>query len=344
MPLTAGTRLGPYEILAPLGAGGMGEVYRARDPRLGRDVAIKVLPTESLHDDAARTRLLREARLAATLNHPNICTIHEVGEAGGHIYIAMELIEGRPLSEAIAERRAGLPTENVTRYGMQIAAALAHAHEKHVIHRDLKSSNVVITPDGRAKVLDFGVARRAYEASDASSTTLSVGPTETGAVVGTPHYLAPEVLRGGTADERSDLWALGVLLQEMASGALPFNGTTGYELASAILHDTPAALPDRVPSGLRAVIGRCLAKEPGERYQRASELRAALEALQSGASATTVGPTRKSSRALPAMLTLLGLAAAVAAIWYVRQQSAAPRDLKQRQVTSNAPSDPVGTA
>src|SRR5439155_15063152 len=153
------------------------------------------------------------------------CTVHEVGEAGGHVYIAMELIEGQPLSAKIAERRTGLPTESVTRYGAQIAEALAHAHEKHVIHRDLKSSNVLVTADGRVKVLDFGVARRAWE-PDESEATFSQALTETGAIVGTPRYLAPEVLRGGTATERSDLWAMGVLLHEMASGDQPFRGTT----------------------------------------------------------------------------------------------------------------------
>ena len=201
MPLTAGTHLGPYEIIAPLGAGGMGEVYRARDPKLGREIAIKVLPAESVHDDTARARLLRGARLAATLNHPNICTVYEVGEADGHIYLAMELIDGLPLREKIAERRTGLPTESVVRYGTQIAAALAHAHERHVIHRDLKSSNVVVTPDGRVKVLDFGLARRAWQSLDEGAATMSMTLSETGAVVGTPHYLAPEVLRGEVANE-----------------------------------------------------------------------------------------------------------------------------------------------
>jgi eukaryotic-like serine/threonine-protein kinase len=282
MALRPGTRLGTYEIIAALGAGGMGEVYRALDPKLGRQVALKVLPTESLHDGTARARLVREARLAATLNHPNICTVFEVGEADVHIYVAMELIEGRPLSEKIAAHGAGLATENVTRYGTQIAAALAHAHEKHVIHRDLKGSNVLALADGRVKVLDFGLARRAWEAPDEGGATQSMALTETGAIVGTPHYFAPEVLRGAVADERSDLWALGVLLFEMATGALPFKGTTSFELASAIMHDLPATLPERVPTGLRQIIGRCLAKEPGERYARASELRAALEALQGG--------------------------------------------------------------
>ncbi len=303
MPLTAGVHLGPYKIVAPLGAGGMGEVYRARDTKLGRDVAIKVLPAESLDDDTARARLLREARLAATLNHPNICTVHEVGEADRHIYLAMELIEGLPLSEKIAERGTGLATESVVRYGAQITAALAHAHERHVIHRDLKSSNVMITADGRAKVMDFGVARQAWEAPDEAVRTLEGTLTETGAIVGTPHYLAPEVLRGGRADERSDLWALGVLLHEMASGALPFKGKTGFELASAILHDMPAALPDRVPAGLQGCVRRCLAKEPGERYQRAGEARAALEALLSDSagwsSGAAAGPDPTSAARLP---------------------------------------------
>jgi eukaryotic-like serine/threonine-protein kinase len=341
MPLTAGTHLGPYEILALLGSGGMGEVYRARDPKLGREVAIKVLPAESLHDDTARARLLREARLAATLNHPNICTVHEVGEADGHVYLAMELIEGRPLSDMIAERPTGLPIENVARYGAQIASALAHAHERHVIHRDLKSSNVVVTPDGRVKVLDFGLARRAGESPEESGATLSMALTEAGALIGTPHYLAPEVLRGEVANQRSDLWALGVLLHEMASGTLPFKGTTSFELASAIMNDIPRQLPDRVPAGLRAVVGRCLAKEPGERYQRASEVRSALETLHSGAASATAVRAMKAMRVLPVAMTVLVLAAAIAAIWYVRRQSPAPRELKQRQLTSNSAGDPV---
>jgi len=341
MSLTPGTHIGPYEIVAPLGAGGMGEVYRARDPKLGREVAIKVLPTESLHDETARARLLRETRLAATLNHPNICTVHEVGEADGHVYLAMELIEGRPLSDMIAERPTGLPIENVTRYGAQIASALAHAHERHVIHRDLKSSNVVVTADGRVKVLDFGLARRARESPDESGATLSMALTETGAVVGTPHYLAPEVLRGGMADERSDLWALGVLLHEMASGTLPFVGTTSFELASAIMNNIPAGLPDRVPAGLQGSVRRCLAKEPGERYARASEVRAALETLHVGESVRPAAPRMKSSRVLPVAIAALVLAATIVALWYVRRQSPTPRELKQRQVTSNAAGDPV---
>ena len=343
MLLAPGTRLGHYEILAPLGAGGMGEVYRARDSRLGREVAIKVLPAETLHDDKARGRLLREARLAATLNHPNICTVHEVGEADGNVYLVMELIEGAPLSEKIAADGSGLALESVVRYGMQIAAALVHAHERHVIHRDLKSSNIAVTPDGRIKVLDFGLARSADELPDESGVTMSMSLTETGAVVGTPHYLAPEVLRGSAANEQSDVWALGVVLHEMASGKLPFKGTTSFELASAIMHEIPAALPDRVPTWLQGCIRRCLAKEPGERYRRASEVRAALETMQEGASSTRAVPAAGRSRARPVATAVLILAAAIAALWYMRRPSAAPRELEQRQMTSNPAGDPVGT-
>jgi Tol biopolymer transport system component len=209
-----------------------------------------------------------------------------------------------------------------------------------VIHRDLKSSNVVVTSEGRVKVLDYGLARRAWESPEEDGATLSMALTETGAVLGTPHYLAPEVLRGKMANERSDLWALGVLLHEMASGTLPFKGTTRFELASAILHDVPAALPDRVPSGLRSVVRRCLAKEPAERYQRASEVCAALETLRSD-SATAAALPMRASRVVPIAMSVLIVAAAMLAIWYVRRQSAPPRELKQRQVTSNAAGDPV---
>ena len=341
MPLAPGTRLGTHEILSPLGAGGMGEVYRARDPKLGREVAIKVLPGELSQDPVARARLLKEARLSATLNHPNICTVHEVGEDRGHVYLVMELIEGYTLSEKLAGRPNGLPTENVLGYGAQIATALTHAHERNVIHRDLKSSNVLITPDGRVKVLDFGLARRVWEPPEPRAETLSVALTESGTIVGTPQYLAPEVLRGKPADERSDLWALGVLLHEMAGGTRPFKGKTNFELASAILHEVPATLPARVPAGLRGCIRRCLAKEPGERYARASEVRAALEAVDSGDEAGMATPAARRSRRAPIALIALALALVAAAIWFARQPPQAPHELQQRQLTSNPAGDPV---
>lgn len=283
-----GQTLGHYRIEAQLGAGGMGVVYRARDTRLERTVAVKLIGERLLPDAAARERLVREARTASALNHPHICTIFEVGEAGGHAYIAMEHVEGQPLSALVPA--GGLPVEAVLRYGSQVADALAHAHERSVIHRDLKSANVVITSEGRAKVLDFGLAQRLrkQELEEATGSQLSL--SEAGSGAGTLHYMAPEVLRGEAADARSDIWALGVLLYEMATGELPFKGQTGYELSSAILREPPAPLPARVSAGLRAIIQRCLAKEPGQRYQRASEVRAALEALESDTAIAPVAP------------------------------------------------------
>ncbi|MGH9531126.1 MAG: protein kinase domain-containing protein, partial [Terriglobales bacterium] len=274
-----GRTLGQYRILEQMGAGGMGVVYRAQDERLGRTVALKLVGELWLQDSTSRARLLNEARSASALNHPNICTIYEVAEAEGHAYIAMECVEGRPLGSMLMG--GGLPAESVARYGTQIADALAHAHQRGVVHRDLKSANVVITPEGRVKVLDFGLAKRlgAPQLERATRTRMSL--TEAGTVVGTLSYLPPEVLRGKPADERSDIWALGVLLHEVASGTLPFGGETSYDLTSSILRDPPKPLPPHVPPGLRGVIQRCLAKEPGERYQHANEVRAALEALGS---------------------------------------------------------------
>src|SRR5688572_8698693 len=282
-----GKTLGHYHILEKIGAGGMGEVYRARDEQLERDVALKVLPATSFSDPAARARLLREARAAAGLNHPHICTIHEVGEADGQAFIAMELVAGQPLSARLA---AGpMPPEEVLRYGLQLAEALAHAHERGIVHRDLKSANVVVTPEGRAKVLDFGLAKRLSGPETAEATTLSqFSLTLPGTLVGTLAYMAPEQLSGRSADARSDIWALGVVLYEMAAGQRPFHGDTGYGLTAAIVRDTPPSLPANVPVELRAVIARCLEKEPDRRYQRGAEVRAALEAIHRGAAAPRV--------------------------------------------------------
>jgi serine/threonine-protein kinase len=275
-----GRSLGHYRIVEEIGAGGMGVVFRARDEQLDRDVALKVLPASSFRDPAARSRLLREARAAAALNHPHICTVYEVGEADGQMYIAMELVEGQTLSASLAG--GALPPEQVLGCGVQLAGALGHAHERGVLHRDLKSANVIITGEGRAKVLDFGLAKRFSEDELGEVTRSQASLTAPGAVVGTLAYMAPEQLRGQPADARSDVWALGVVLYEMATGALPFRGQTGYELSSAILNQTPAPVPAKVPLELRTVVERCLEKEPGRRYQRASEVRAALETIRTG--------------------------------------------------------------
>jgi serine/threonine protein kinase/tetratricopeptide (TPR) repeat protein len=269
-----GQTLSHYRILSKIGAGGMGEVYRAHDTQLDRDVALKVLPAGTLTDETARARLVREARLASKLNHPHVCTIHEVGESEGQAYIAMELVEGQPLSARLAQ--GALPAEDLLRLGQQVADALAHAHERGVVHRDLKSANVVVTPEGRAKVLDFGLAKRVSGHDLAAATTLSQPSlTKAGALAGTLAYMAPEQLLGQPADQRSDIWALGVVLYEMATGRLPFQENLSSALIDDIIHKEPPApgrLRHDLPPGIEQAILKCLEKEPGNRYQSAREL------------------------------------------------------------------------
>lgn len=233
-----GKTLGRYRIVERIGAGGMGEVYRAHDEQLGRDVAIKVLPASSFSDPAARARLVREARTASKLNHPHICTIHEVGESEGQAYIAMELVEGHTLSARLAT--GPLPPDQVLRYGLQLADALAHAHDRGVAHRDFKSANVVITPEGRAKVLDFGLAKRLSGEESVEATT-QVSLTAPGMLAGTVAYMAPEQLRGQRADTRSDVWALGVVLYEMVAGSQPFQGRTQSTCADMMTRSPSSA-------------------------------------------------------------------------------------------------------
>jgi pentatricopeptide repeat protein len=276
----------------------MGEVYRARDPQLEREVALKVLPAETLADENARARMMREARMAAKLNHPHVCTVHEVGEADGQVYIAMELVEGQPLDTILAG--GPLPVEQAVRLGMQVAEALAHAHERGVVHRDLKSANVVITPEGRAKVLDFGLAKQLVGEELAEATTeLGATLTVPGSVVGTVAYMAPEQLRGQATDARSDVWALGIVLYEMLGGRRPFAGQTGYDLSSAILNEPPPPLPNDVPAAVRDVVDCCLAKDAGQRFQTADEVHTALETASIGGVVTfpaprsTVAPRRR---------------------------------------------------
>ncbi len=303
-------KLGHYSLIDKLGEGGMGVAYRAFDEQLQRDVAIKVLPASSFRDETARARLLREARSAAALNHPNICTVYEVGESDGQAYIAMELIEGQTLSSRLVSGR--LPVNDIARFGVQIADALAHAHERGVVHRDLKSANIMITAEGRAKVLDFGLAKRLPAADPATARTQAETVTQPGMVAGTLAYMAPEQLVGEGADARSDIWALGVVLHEMASGVRPFKGTTGFELSSAILKGSPAPLPESVRPELRSILERCLEKEPQRRYQRAIELRTALEVVQSGNVPLTTHEPRWSRRqVLGACLVVLAALAAV---------------------------------
>lgn len=275
-----GPKLLRYRILEEIGSGGMGVVYRARDKRLHRDVALKLLPTGALTDETARKRLQQEALALSQLDHPNICTIYGLGEIESQTYIAMELIKGRSLMQIV--RGKGLAAKTVLRYGTQIADALAHAHERGLVHRDLKSSNVMVTPEGLVKLLDFGLARRRREVRTEKATRTQSALIEAGTLIGTVYYMAPELLEGGRADRRSDIWALGVMLYEMATGRLPFEGKTALAVSTAILQEPPPPLPQRVPAGLQDVIQRCLAKEPTQRYQTVAELQAALAAASKG--------------------------------------------------------------
>jgi serine/threonine-protein kinase len=273
--LQPGMHLGSYEIGDFIAAGGMGEVHRARHALLGREVAIKTL-VGAATDEAARRRLIREAKHASVLSHPNICTIYEVGDSDDGPFIVMQYVAGRTLGTII---RQGLPSIEVALgYAMQIADALDHAHAHGIVHRDLKSSNVVVTADERPIVLDFGLARRLPTASASQSADPSVTAHDT--VAGTLSHMAPEVLLGAQADVRSDVWSLGVLMYELVTGQLPFGGRTPYETSSAILGEAPRPIGSRVPLALRLVIERCLAKEPDRRYQQVGDIRSALDAIK----------------------------------------------------------------
>jgi tetratricopeptide (TPR) repeat protein/predicted Ser/Thr protein kinase len=292
-----------YRLLNPLGTGGMGVVYRAEDTALGRTVALKFLSPQIVHDPKRVERFRDEARNASCLNHPNICTIYEVDEEDGQLFIAMEYVEGQPLLSFLREN--GMALELVLRYGRQISAALEHAHERGIVHRDLKPVNIVVTPQGDAKILDFGLAKRS-DPEELHRKTLDGGPTETSAgLTGTLPYMAPEQLEGREAGPRGDIWSLGVVLYEMASGIRPFRGENLYRLCTAIIQEPPPPLPEHVPAGLASVIKRCLEKEPARRYQRASELRAALDALEpSGTIAAGPAPRARTWRSGAAWIAL----------------------------------------
>ncbi len=310
MPITPGTRLGPYEIVAPLGSGGMGEVYRAKDTRLGRDVAVKVLPQHLSENAEVRARFEREAKTVSGLNHPNICVLFDVGRApgeagsGGTDYLVMELLEGETLAQRLA--KGALPAADVLKFGAQVADALDRAHRAGVVHRDLKPGNVMLTRGG-AKLMDFGLARATGlaggTASGSTLATMTHSPTVAapltteGTIVGTYQYMAPEQLEGREADARADLWALGCVLHEMATGRRAFDGRSQASLISAIMTGEPApisALAPAAPPALERVVRGCLAKDPADRIQSAHDVRLQLEWI------AEQGAASGSHRAIPA--------------------------------------------
>src|SRR5579859_894090 len=310
-----------YRILGTLGSGGMGEVYRAEDTTLHRPVALKFLPESSVRTEKVHERLKQEARTASALNHPNICTIYEVGEDAGEVFIAMEYIEGQTLSELI--HQGSLPLEKVLRYSSQISSALAHAHEKGVIHGDLKPSNIIVTPQGDAKILDFGLARRGNPVEfDRKTLETAAGDSEFahgGHGGGTFPYMAPEQIEGHDASARTDIWSFGVVLYEMISGTYPFQGATPFFFCNSILRDPPRPLPPGVPAGLKTVVSRCLEKEPERRYRRAGEVRAALEAIYpSPEEAVAPQPAARNSWLRPTLIGLCLIALAAAGIVVTR--------------------------
>lgn len=285
MPLSAGTRLGSYEIVASIGAGGMGEVYRARDSRLGRDVAVKVLPSDFQADAERLHRFEREARAAAALNHPNILAVHDIGQHDRSPFIVSELLEGESLRTRL--QTAAVPLRKAIDLAIQIAHGLAAAHEKGIVHRDLKPENLFVTTDGRIKILDFGLAKLTQaepsEPGVSSIPTIAVD-TEAGRVLGTVGYMAPEQVRGLPADHRADLFAFGAVLYELVAGRRAFKGATAADTMTAILKEDPPDLPTserHIPPALARIVDRCLEKNPAARFQSAGDLAFALEALSS---------------------------------------------------------------
>src|SRR5580700_658802 len=285
MALTPGTKLGPYEIIAPLGAGGMGEVYRARDTRLDRDVAVKVLLTNLASDPSLKQRLEREAKAVSKLSHPHICTLHDIGHQDGIDFLVMELVEGESLEQRLL--KGPLPADQVIRYAAQIADALAKAHKRGFTHRDLKPANIMLTKSG-AKLMDFGLAKQSGPtplATALNEMTVDQKLTSEGSIVGTFQYMAPEQLEGKEADARTDIFALGEVIYEMATGKPAFSGGSRASLIAAILSSEPqpmTALHAMTPLALERVVKKCLAKDPDERWQSASDLATELNWIIEG--------------------------------------------------------------
>jgi len=331
MTLAAGTKLGPYEISAPIGAGGMGEVYRARDARLGRDVAIKILPQHLTEKADARQRFEREARAVSSLNHPHICTLHDIGHQDGTDFLVMELLEGETLAKRL--EKGPLATTELLRIGIEISDALEKAHRQGILHRDLKPSNIMLTKSG-AKLMDFGLAKAASAAGTPmlSSLTLSLNPsakttpvTAEGTIVGTFQYMAPEQMEGKEVDARSDIFSFGAVLFEMATGKRAFEGKTTASVIAAILEREPppiSSVQPMSPPALDRAVKICLAKDPDERFQSAHDMKLQLEWIrdagsQAGVAAPIVAHRKNRERIAWAAVALLTIVAALLAYGFI---------------------------
>jgi len=344
MGLTAGTKLGPYEIQEKLGAGGMGEVYRAHDSRLGRDVALKVLPQAFANDAERMARFKREAQVLASLNHPNIAAIYGFEDSGDNHALVMELVDGPTLADRIAQ--GPLPLDEALPLARQIAEGLEYAHEKGIVHRDLKPANVKITPEGGAKILDFGLAKAfnlqdsAARLNQSNSPTISIAATQAGVILGTAAYMSPEQAKGKPVDRRADIWAFGCVLYEMLTGKPTLEGETTSDVLAAVIRAEPDwnAMPGTTPPRIRDLVRRCLVKDPKQRLQAIGEARIAIEETSTGVSAAGAPPGQESAgaqaregarrarlRTLPWLVAAsLPLIVGIAVGWWARARRSPP--------------------
>jgi serine/threonine protein kinase len=326
--MNPGTKIGPYEIVAWLGAGGMGEVYRARDARLGRDVAIKVIATTLAADPSRVHRFEQEARAAGQLNHPNILAVHDAGIHDGAPYIVSELLDGESLRTRL--QAGAVPPRKASDYARQAAEGLAAAHAKGIVHRDVKPDNLFITKDGRIKILDFGIAKLTTGEGEAAGQTGVPTDTAAGTVVGTVGYMSPEQVRGEAVDARSDIFSIGTVLHEMLTGRPPFSRETAADTMSAILKEEPAGpLPAEVPPALARIIARCLEKSREARFQSARDLAFGLDVL-SGTHATAGQAAGAAPRRWRTAVGVAIVALSVAAVAVSWLKGTTPPSLEQR--------------